>query len=172
MRVGNLEEMVKRMTDRDSASATEAANIQGGTHNNSVIEGVYPIVSMRVGKKALNDNDATRSVNVPASHQTLKSVSARTRPTFCCDPALLVPRRSVGEGSSEPREMSAPIPVSSLMRCMATSCSAGESQREVDVDSGKSGRIFMAQSATSMVRPPSMKKSHLRGIGLRERKIA
>lgn len=64
----------------DTLNPTNVANAQGGEHKRRVIVGVYPMVAVNVGKKALNDNEIVMLASATQSHQTFQSESASISP--------------------------------------------------------------------------------------------
>jgi len=124
-------------------SEVVAPNIHGGEQSKSETIGPCPMVATRVGKNCSNDSIAVNKVNATASHQTVQSVMASTSP----DRGVLFI-----ESFSMPH-------TSSTILSWASICSSIVSHEAGVV--GKSGIKLRAIAATTQVRTPSMKKSHL-----------
>ena len=130
--------MRNRIIYLDTTKAQIAVRIKGGATKTNEIVRLNPNVAVSVGKKALNDNAFTSAVNAIANHHTFKSFTANKSP---------LPNRCISVS------FWSPTPASSAIRVIASSRSAGVSQRVVV---GKSGKMKIAMMAMATVKLPSM----------------
>ena len=119
------------MTHLATAKEKIVATTQGGAHNSKVTVSSNPISLTNVGKKKLKLKERLMLVRMTASHQTLKSLIASTKP--------LESPASLFLGSITPILFS-------------TSC-CSSSVSHLDVF-GKSGRTKKATTAKKMVKEP------------------
>ena len=133
----------KHRTNLDIKNDAVMYSICGGTQSKRVTDGLYPIVAAMVGKNAKKDCDMFTNTSGTANHHTVRSVRASTREhdEFVLSESSMIPRRPCN-----------------ILSC-AKNCSSAVSHDARLV--GKSGTKQKASRATTHVKPPSVKNSHL-----------